>query len=269
MVLATFHRPAVLLTAILLPVAAVEARFIVPVALAVAAVLIVRTVAAVVSITEAVVLLAVAAELPVAVLPIAATVVITVAVVALIVLAVRLPLLVLMGLAALRSTTALAFNRLLRTWICLMRGSHRAKLVRRIRTDVLVAALVHSFEAFASRLSARLIAWHLELLAIGHDDAVVMLRMLEIVLGKHPVTGRLRVPRQCHVFFRDVRRRSPDLHIRTVRLKAARQRVLTLAALALITLMIAAIIAAATATVLLMLTWPHWLLSSCCKNIGR
>lgn len=88
----------------------------------------------------------------------------------------------------------------------------------------------------------------MHLLAIRHDNPAVMLRMLQIVFRKHWIAGGLRVARQRKVFFGDVRRCAPDFNVRAIRLKATRERVLTLA------------VTAATAAILLSL--PHCLIGS-------
>ncbi len=69
----------------------------------------------------------------------------------------------------------------------------------------------------------------LELLAVGHDDAVVVLRMLEVILGQNRIAGGLGVSRQGHVFLSDVRRCPTDLHVGSVRLEVARERILMFA----------------------------------------
>ena len=60
-----------------------------------------------------------------------------------------------------------------------------------------MAAAVHTL--------ARLI----ELLAVGHDDAAVVLGMLQIVLGQHRVSARLGLARQRDVLLGDMRRVCP------------------------------------------------------------
>ena len=64
-----------------------------------------------------------------------------------------------------------------------------------------------------------------QLLAIGHDDAHVMLGVLQIVLCKHRIAGRLRIAGERKILLRDMRRRAPDFHIRSVEFEAARQRI--------------------------------------------
>lgn len=102
------------------------------------------------------------------------------------------------------------------------------------------------------------------MLAVGHDDAIVVLGMLQIVLCKDAVAGRLCIAGKRQIFFSDMRRRAADFYIWSVGLKAARKRILTFAAGIgrMAGVAVAVVVAAATATVLLMLTWPHWRLSS-------
>jgi hypothetical protein len=62
----------------------------------------------------------------------------------------------------------------------------------------------------------------MHLLPVRHDDAAVVLRMLEIVLGKHRIARGLGVARKGDIFFRDMSGRTANLYVRPVRLKAAR-----------------------------------------------
>jgi hypothetical protein len=92
-----------------------------------------------------------------------------------------------------------------------------------------------------------------DLLAVSHDDAIVVLRMLEIVFHQNRITGRLGIPGERHVLLSNVSGRAAQLHIRTVALETPRQRVLAFA------LLIVLVIAAAASAVLLSL--PHGLRS--------
>ena len=94
------------------------------------------------------------------------------------------------------------------------------------------------------------------LLAKGHDDAVIVLSVLHIVLGQHRVAGRMRIARQLHIFFRNMRRRAAQLDIRPGALKAPRQRILRLAVS--VVRVVVVIIATATAAAIL-LSLPHGL----------
>jgi hypothetical protein len=55
-----------------------------------------------------------------------------------------------------------------------------------------------------------------QLLAIRHDDTGVVLGMLEIVLRQHWIARRLSISCERKILLRNVRRRAPDFHIRTV-----------------------------------------------------
>jgi hypothetical protein len=93
------------------------------------------------------------------------------------------------------------------------------------------------------------------LFAERHDDAVIVLGVLEIVLGQHRVTRRLCVARESDVLFRNMGGRAPQLDVRARAFEAPRQRVLTLPIL--IVVIIIAVVAAASSAVLLSL--PHGL----------
>src|SRR5262249_46458138 len=92
------------------------------------------------------------------------------------------------------------------------------------------------------------LALRIELLAVGHDDAAVVLGMLEIVLGQHWIARGLGIACQSHVFLGDVRRSAADLYVRTIGFEAARERVVVVPTLAVV-------VAAASAAILLSL--PH------------
>lgn len=91
------------------------------------------------------------------------------------------------------------------------------------------------------------------LLAKRHDDAIIMLCVLQVVLREHRVAARLRVPGEGHIFFSDMSRRSAQLDVRPRAFEAARQRILALAAL------IAAIAIIAPASSAVLLSLPHGL----------
>ena len=93
------------------------------------------------------------------------------------------------------------------------------------------------------------------LLGIGHDDAVVMLRMLQVILGQNGIAGRLRIAGERHVFFRTVMRRAAHFHIGPVRFPATREGVLLLAVAT--TVISAATLVAIATTPVLLLSWPH------------
>ena len=93
-----------------------------------------------------------------------------------------------------------------------------------------------------------------------HDDPIVVLGMLQVVLGHDNVAGRLRIARQRHVFLGDVGRVAANLHARSIALIVARERVLSAAvdvALAALTMIVAAVIVTAAASAVL-LSLPHW-----------
>ena len=111
------------------------------------------------------------------------------------------------------------------------------------------------------------LAGGLELLAVGHDYAAVVLGVLEIILSQNAIAGRLRVTCERQVFLRNMGGGAANFHIGSVRLEATRQRVLPLAersvGAAAVVIAVAVVVATATTAVLLMLTWPHWRSSSC------
>ena len=49
----------------------------------------------------------------------------------------------------------------------------------------------------------------------GRHDAVIMLRVLKIVLGHHPVAGGIGIPRQLEIFLIDMGSRAADFDFRT------------------------------------------------------
>ena len=91
-----------------------------------------------------------------------------------------------------------------------------------------------------------------ELLAIGHDDAIVVLGVLKIILRKYVVAGGLSVPGKRHVLFCDMCRRTANFDIRAVRLEAARKRILVLS-------IVVIIIVVTSATAAILLSLPHCL----------
>jgi hypothetical protein len=88
----------------------------------------------------------------------------------------------------------------------------------------------------------------IELVAVGHDDTVVMLGVLQIVLCQHRIARRLGVARQRQVFLRNVSGSAADPLGRAIRLEAARQRIV-------VALPAIVVVAATPAAVLLSL--PH------------
>src|SRR5690606_23407732 len=82
----------------------------------------------------------------------------------------------------------------------------------------------------------------------GGDQAIVVLRVLQVIFSHHAVAGTLRITGEGGVFIRDLLCGPADLHIRTIALVAAGKRIRALAVVA----------AAAHAPVLLL--WPHTIL---------
>jgi hypothetical protein len=113
------------------------------------------------------------------------------------------------------------------------------------------AALCAVLRVVASAIARLSLAYLL--LPVSHDDAVVVLCVLEIILRQHGIASRLSVPGQRHVFLGNMSGRAAQLHIGTVALETPRQRVLAFA------LLIILIVAAAASAVLLSL--PHGLRS--------
>jgi hypothetical protein len=104
-----------------------------------------------------------------------------------------------------------------------------------------------------ARLAALLlpIALLRHLLAVGHDDAVVVLGVLKIVLGEHRVAGHLRIARERHVLFGDMRRRATDFDVGAVRLERPGERILVLTVVVVTALLMASTSAA------ILLSLPH------------
>ncbi len=155
-----------------------------------------------------------------------------------------------------------------RLWLV---GAHAD--LRLLTTPGIVHAVVAHFTAGLERLArageavsrhhpagvhafpARLL--HL-LLAVGQDDAVVVLGMLQVILCQHRVAGGERIPRQRHVLLCNLGGRTMDFLVRAIGLISTHQRILMMLALA--ALIVAAVVATATSAVLLSL--PHGTLFS-------
>jgi hypothetical protein len=95
--------------------------------------------------------------------------------------------------------------------------------------DIVGLVLTELFASFAGHAMAVTIgqfaAGLLHLLPVGHDDAHVMLGMLQIIFCQHRIARRLSIARKRQILLGNVRRRAPDFHIRPVRLEAAAKRV--------------------------------------------
>jgi len=98
--------------------------------------------------------------------------------------------------------------------------------------------------------------WRLRHLCLCcHDDAVIMLGVLQIVFCHHPVAGTLRVARQRGVFFRNLLGRAANFYIRAIALIITCERVRTPAVLVVVVVII--VTAAATSAHAPVLLWPH------------
>ncbi len=272
----TIFRP--IFTAILIAVVtavALEARFIRPFASrrtivrpAVGSIAVIRPVVAIIPVTEPIVLLAISPERPIStILIVAATIVIGVVIVAVAVEAAFLAVVLperLWPLLLLSATLLLGAN-------CNSRST-RLRSAAEILASVVSALVTVNFIAKFKPIRPRhttwctrgRLTWLLELLAIRHDDPVIMLGVLQIVLRQNSIARRLRITCERLIFLGDMGGCSADLHIGTVGFKTTRKWILSLAArvdrrTAVVVAVTVAIIAAATATILLMLTWSHWL----------
>jgi len=96
--------------------------------------------------------------------------------------------------------------------------------VVRIILAKIVAALAALIGPAQALLAVAVVALArlMHLLPVRHDDAAVMLCMLQVVLSKHRIARGLGVARKGDVFFRDMGGRAANLYVRPVRLKAAR-----------------------------------------------
>jgi hypothetical protein len=95
--------------------------------------------------------------------------------------------------------------------------------------DIIVAALVVRVPARVTVGAAAVRA--LALVSVGlpaelrlrrHDDAVIVLGVLEIALGRDQVAGGQSVARERHILLGDMGRGPADLHVGAVRFIAAR-----------------------------------------------
>jgi len=134
----------------------------------------------------------------------------------------------------------------LRLAVMLGHGRLRKAVVQHVVAAIVVAevvALARDTDVLAVAIG-HVAALRLQLLAIGHDDAAVVLGVLQIILRQHRIAGGLRIASERQIFLGDVRRGAPDLHIRAVGFETARKWILALP-----------IPVAATAAILLSL--PH------------
>ncbi len=99
----------------------------------------------------------------------------------------------------------------------------RLRLARRERLaakrGLLAVALVVTVAGNIAVLFATLLVIGLalaKLLLRGRDQAEIVLSVLIIVFGRNRVAGTLRVTRKLEIFLGDVRRRSPNFHVRSI-----------------------------------------------------
>jgi hypothetical protein len=111
-----------------------------------------------------------------------------------------------------------------------MLGRRRGRLMlwRKPLVEHVIAAIVIAELVIVARLAQTLavavghVARLLQLIAVGHDDAGVVLGVLQIILCQHRVAGRLSITRESEILLGDMRRRAPDFYIRAVGFEAAR-----------------------------------------------
>jgi hypothetical protein len=70
-------------------------------------------------------------------------------------------------------------------------------------------------------LALLVLALLLQVGLIRHDEAVIVLGVLEVVLGHDAIAGRVRVARELEILLVDMVRVAADLHIRPVRINRA------------------------------------------------
>jgi hypothetical protein len=101
-----------------------------------------------------------------------------------------------------------------------------------IRALVVVSVLIGGVAALLLLVALIVGILLTELLLHRGDQAKIMLGVLEVVLGRHRIAGRLRVACELHVLVRYVRSGAADFHVGPVRLVDPSHRVLALAAVA-------------------------------------
>ena len=103
-------------------------------------------------------------------------------------------------------------------------GEGKGRAAARLRLALLrrAAGLLLLIARLAIGILRRLLRRILSLLGSrrGHN-AVIMLRMLKIILGHHPVAGRIGIARQLEIFLVDMCRRAADFDFRSGRIKGA------------------------------------------------
>lgn len=102
---------------------------------------------------------------------------------------------------------------------------------------IVVAVVVTIVGRIAALLAALLVIGLTlaKLLLCRCDQPEIMFRVLIIVFGCDRVSGTLRVAGKLKIFLADMRRGSPDFHVRSVGFVHARQRILVMTALAVAT----------------------------------
>src|SRR6185437_6384502 len=115
------------------------------------------------------------------------------------------------------------------------------RVARLVLPHVRLAVIIVAVKAFIGRaLRLTALATLLRLLIVvgvlltelflgGGDQAEIVFGVLIIILGRNRIAGTLRITCKLDIFFRNMRCGTTDLHVWTVRLINARQRVLTLA----------------------------------------
>jgi hypothetical protein len=111
--------------------------------------------------------------------------------------------------------------------VLLLARIERLLLARRKRSAAdrrLLVVVVAVVGKIAARLALLLVIGLAlpELFLGGSDQAKVVFRVLIVVFRGDRIAGTLRVARKLKIFFGDVGRRSPDLHVRSVGLVHAR-----------------------------------------------
>jgi hypothetical protein len=148
---------------------------------------------------------------------------------------------------------------------CLDLGDRLLALARRW---LYIAAAIGLRLLIARHFAIRAIAVRLTLLMQGqlrlrrHDQAIIMLGMLKIVLRLNAIAAGMSVTRQLKILFIDMGGRSPNFDVRTVRIHRPAQDILGPMLVLMLLVMLAAAAAttmpaAATLAVLLILSWSH------------
>jgi hypothetical protein len=102
---------------------------------------------------------------------------------------------------------------------------------------IAVAIVIAVVGNIAARFAARLVVGLglAKLLLRGGDQAEIVLGVLIIILRRDRVSGALRISGKLEIFFGDVGCRAPNLHVRSIGLVHARQRILMMTTFAVAT----------------------------------